>query len=376
MKRFLITSFTTMLGSNRTNLSTYLNLQAKVYFDRLTKYGFDVEIHSERDSFFPPGSTVFQLNLNKYTDVIVLYSRANFYNGGISGAIKRLFESIEAFGQPSPPRIRWWFFYDDMANPPDNLANRFCIRRDSGKYFQHLSDTMYVQSRLLSKSFISNPMLLIPGGNLEYRTNRMDSLPISDQHKVDDEWQNFYVAEELHKLSLGINTEHKSFDVMYAGIARKYRCEVLEGIFGCENLSSVSYMTNDGEIRKNFLPRMKKFKNHTIGENFLLLNSPKKHSESWTNIIVGDKWQKNNFKSLRFYQALKYKSVPLIHIEYDHNREYLEDPLLKRYCYFKDVDDIIEIVASLKSQPLLYKRILELCSEVKPKVEEFKFDIC
>lgn len=374
MRKFLILSFTNNLNPRGNNLNTYLTLQAEVYYNRLKSYGFDTYIYSPNG--LEGKDCVSEVHLGDYTDIVVLYIRANFFHGEMTGAKRYIYEDISKNGFPNVDSLRWWFFYDDQKNPPENLGHRYLLKRESG-YFEDCPLIFEEVSRKLEISMTGpNSYLLVPGGDIAYSLTKKYSLGIPQEKHINDEWQNYKVAKLMELCGSSGLTPQKKYDVMYAGIARKGRVEVLLPIFKSKDLETVSYMTNNYEIRKNFVPHMNSFNNHTFGHKFKLLDSEYRHAESWTHIIVGDKWQWGRFKSLRFYQSLKFNSIPLIYIGYDPEKKFIRNPLVKTYCYFETMGDIMKLVYLLKTDKGLYTSLnFYTSTDEYPTVPEFKFEL-
>ena len=145
----------------------------------------------------------------------------------------------------------------------------------------------------------------------------------------------------------------KQYDVVYYGDRRgSYRESQLRKYMPIsDNNLFIGYKST-----KINIPFIKKQKHHDLMQT---LNQCK------VSIVLGDKEHENNVVTFRFYETLSSNCLAAIPIEYDPNKELIQDEILKNLLYVKSQKDVLNLVNNysdelIKRQHNEYRRIISI----------------
>jgi len=213
--------------------------------------------------------------------------------------------------------------------------------------------------------------MLIPGGRLKWRhlENSVYGFP-ADAVVMEDPLATYIAGR---KLAYGWETapipgqDEMECDIIYAGTPRKSRLEILEPLFLDPDVHSRTHLRKDrfiGDIDPT------PWVNHDNLPVFETSESPEIHSKTWVCPIVGDKWQKGNHVSSRFWLQLALPTVNAIHVSYDPDKVLIQDPELRLRIYWETADELKKLVKDVKESPALRRDLIAAQRMEKPKDNE------
>lgn len=375
----LITSWTMRLDAESKNpKSPYLKplytVQAKIYADRYRDAGHNVEVSVgtkfPQETFFGHkiirGSELYYPN---YDLIINLGVRANIIGGDFAPLMREVFHALR-----DGYKGEMYIFFDDLMNLPENQGLKFQRRYDEGKikpgmeeYFEQHIDAIRYTTRFLESDQIK---LICPGGTLPWKPSNLQYGLNYDYEVIMDPWQNYLVGKELDGNNNYpiIPVEELWGDVIYAGTMRSYRFNLLKELFQNAELSTGAFIRKDSERKRydNALMEQNLFCNHKDYGSFPLHEALYIHSRFLINPIVGDKWQNGDFVSPRFWSSLRFPSVVAIHESYDPNHKLLRSELLRKYCYWSSVQDLIRLKENLLQSEYLRTELIYAAGQETP----------
>ena len=181
----------------------------------------------------------------------------------------------------------------------------------------------------------------------------------------DTEWFNFWIFEYYsvnEELELKLKNYEKSadaYDLVYFGNNRQNeRNKVIKKFYdipefkkycigfdpGLENTDVEKYVKHEELFR-------------LLGENCL------------ATLVVGDNLHNGNERTPRFFEAMLLDIVAFINLDFDPEKRYVKDEFLRDFIYVSSKEELKERIEKIKTDPELYKRIVEL--ERKEILDEF-----
>lgn len=291
------------------------------------------------------------IKLKDYDKILIHSIPLNFYGGCLKPHTITLLKQLAQF------QGEVFIFLMDPAIGFYNYARKIYEKRDTLTFMDDLRLTIEevetLESRpyiflcdtfdyeLFSKNYQHKKYLIEPAQVI--RTNIM--------HEIFKDLKTFKDQR----------VENKEYDIMYYGSDRRgYRHRKIENYFLKGNYSKC-------------LIGIKKIKHEDI-QSFGYMKPEEliKHmNKARLTLVIGDKEHENNFLTARYFEGLQANSLAVIDLAYDTNKIFLDDPLLKEYCYVENSDDIEHLLFTLKQDPYLYKRLVEKQQEeLKSKLEE------
>lgn len=89
-------------------------------------------------------------------------------------------------------------------------------------------------------------------------------------------------------------------------------------------------------------------------------------SEGLTSLVVADKAHNDNIVTWRFYEAVKFNVVNLIHRNFDPEMKLYQDETLRDVCYVSSLEDVKRSCEKLRFSDEFYNKVLDLqLQEVK-----------
>ena len=395
-KKLLITSNVHQMcacGRNargNANVRDFVRSYALSYAERFSQHGWQVHMttgEKRHPDCEPFAIDMYEPKWRDYDRVILLYFSADFPGGQVKPATTNFLMQGEYRGLED---VDVWIFHDDEANPPTNTAyaywrrtvesqsiRQFVSKKDQEKY-GYLLDKDQVPGNaeyLLEWSRTpGNIKMLIPGGRLKWRhlENSVYGFP-GDAEVMEDPLATYIAGR---KLAYGWETapipaaDDMSCDIIYAGTPRKSRIEILEPLFLDHDVHSRTHLRNDrfrGEVDETA------WVNHEDLPVFETGESPEIHSKTWVCPIVGDKWQKGNHVSSRFWLQLALPTVNAIHVSYDPEKKLIRDPELRTRIYWETAEDLKKLLEDVKDSPALRQDLISAQRMEKPEDNELLY---
>lgn len=372
------------------NVRDFVRSYALSYAERFSQKGWQVHMttgdkrHPDCEPF---AIDMYEPKWRDYDRVILLYFSADFPGGQVKPATTNFLMQGVHRGLED---VDVWIFHDDEANPPTNTAyaywrrtvesqsiKQFVSKKDQENY-GYLLDKEQVPGNaeyLLEWSrTLGNIKMLVPGGRLKWRhlENSVYGFP-ADAEVMEDPLATYIAGR---KLAYGWETaripaaEDMSCDIIYAGTPRKSRIEILEPLFLDSEIHSRTHLRNDRFRQEVDETR---WVNHDDLPVFETAQSPDVHSKTWVCPIVGDKWQKGNHVSSRFWLQLALPTVNAIHVSYDPEKKLIKDPELRTRIYWETADDLKNLLRDVKDSPALRQDIISAQRMEKPEDNELLY---
>jgi len=273
---------------------------------------------------------ISDVDLNKFDKILLSLSTANFF-GGVIGE-----DVIEKINKLSNYKNKIAILCNDPRIKPFNAAkavnDRWPIISDDNvrKFDQLLSRATY----------------LFPGKDL----NKFYNDTIYNEFTYFDYFKGIF----KNKISdPQVVQAFKQYDVVYYGDRRgSYRESQLRKYMPIsDNNLFIGYKST-----KINIPFIKKQKHHDLMQT---LNQCK------VSLVLGDKEHENNVVTFRFYETLSSNCLAAIPIEYDPNKELIQDEVLKNLLYVKSQKDVLNLVNNysdelIKRQHNEYRRIISI----------------
>lgn len=278
----------------------------------------------------PKFKDIFEVDLNDYSKILLVLGTANFF-GGVCGE-----DTVEKIRQFSMYKGKVGILCNDPRIKPMNSAK--VINERFGYLDQEHVDSF--------EQVLSNASYMFPGKDLNkfYGSLKYDNFVKFDYFK------------EIFKKKISIasgNTE-KKYDVVYYGDRRgSFRETQLNKYMPNESSNLlIGYKTK----KKDKVEFIKKLKH---GD---LMN---KLNECKVSLILADQEHCDNVVTFRFYETLASNCLAAIPLEFDPNRELIQDPVLKDLLYVATQSKVKKIVEAyspelIKRQHAEYRRIMEL----------------
>lgn len=271
---------------------------------------------------------ISEVDLSDFDKIIISLTSANFFGGVLSD------DTIMKIDKLCDYRGKIAILCNDPRIKPINAAKVIYER------FEKLS----LEHVYKFEEILKNANYIFPGKSLNKFWN-------------DDKYDNFIQYDYFkdifkHKLSEPKYVYNdKKHDVVYYGDRRaSYReNQIVNYLPELESSLLIGFKT-----KKINVPFLKKQK-HSDLVNVL--------NECKVSLILGDKEHEGNVVTFRFYETLASNCLCAIPIEYDPNKELIEDEVLRELLYVKNKKDVIRLSGSyskelIERQHNEYKRIM------------------
>jgi hypothetical protein len=155
----------------------------------------------------------------------------------------------------------------------------------------------------------------------------------------------YFGINEINKNPIPqIDISKKDYDVCYYGRNRKERMPVLKEILDTEELS------------KEFIGKdLPKYKNTTVHSAVPREVLKQYIGKSWVSVIIMDPAHANNVMTFRYFENAMYGIFSCIYLPHDKHMRLIKDEELRKYSYFSNTKELIDIVDWFKNNPESYE---------------------
>jgi len=268
---------------------------------------------------------------NQYDRIVIQGSSPVFFGGGPNHNYLPMIDFL------TPYEGEFYFMSADPLIPFDNpikplLDKKRLLRWDIKKkewtsldYYKPNSLDYYKKLYDVWENHIENCVHVFPGKDIQkWHPNSK----INKVIKVD--WFKYIWKHETVEIKDTVT--EKKWDIIYYGRNRKkFREDQIKKYMpeGMNNLM-VSYKTNN--VKTDFI--------NTLPNNELR----KTIDNCKVSLILGDKEHLDNVVTFRFYEALASDALAAISIEYDPNKELIQNPILKKMLYVYNKYDVEKLI--------------------------------
>lgn len=275
-----------------------------------------------------------------YDGIFIQLAKDNFFGGGLKPHTVAVVEGI------AKAKNKIYNLATDPMFPPINPARALAR-------FNLCQDYVDVWDDLIEDS-----IQIFPGKDIA-KFNGWKKGNVLNFNLFGYIFKNLFTEREQANPTLFYAEDTKKWDVIYFGRNRKsYRESML-----------VKYMPKD---TRNLLVGYKTRKVTSTQIN------PVSHDEmmylvnqSKVSLIIGDQEHLDNVVTYRFYETLASNSLAAIQIEYDPNKELIQDTVLRKVLYVENAEDV-KVLTKLYSKDLLDRQKRELArifSEINKPIE-------
>ena len=138
-------------------------------------------------------------------------------------------------------------------------------------------------------------------------------------------------------------------------------------MYSCNSL--ISYSDGNNDLNKLLIWCDYKLQNTTNLSKVKHIDLPEYINNSFWNLVIWDKWHNSNRITYRWFEWILCNTVNFIDIEYDLEKNYYQNELLREYCYVNSWEDIKNKIEKIKEQ-WLYETIIELQHK---ELERYKY---
>lgn len=309
--------------------------QLESYYTKkiLNDNGYDVDFigyKSARKKIVDNYLNVFDCDdVNVYDKILIQGSSPVFFGGGPNPNFLPMLEFL------TPYKGKFYYMASDplipFTNPAESLLDLKRLKRwdnkiDEWKIHPYRKNSPEYYKDVYNKweSHIEKCVYVFPGKNIQkfYPNSKINEVINVDWFK--------YIWK--HEIKIKDTTSKKQWDVMYYGRNRKkFREDQVKKYMpeGMNNLL-VSYKTNN--VKTDFI---KTLPNNELRETL---------NKSKVSLILGDKEHLDNVVTYRFYEILASDALAAISIEYDPNRELIQNPILKKLLYVYNKYDVEKLI--------------------------------
>jgi hypothetical protein len=281
------------------------------------------------------------VDFNSYDAVLFFSTSAIFFGGVLNSIWPIMVEKIAKFRGPiiqmlNDPRVR-------IQNPAASLFNRFGICEE---YVERWND-------ILKESYY-----LFPGKDIS-------KYGLTPERVYQYDWFKYILRDRMIDLNFSAieSKIEKRFDVVYYGNSNRgsFREKQLRHYFpkDTQNLL-IGYKTD--HVPAEYMDK--------VPHSQLL----SKLQECKVSLIVGDEEHLDNVITFRLYETLASECLAAIQIEYDPNREIIQDPVLRELLYVRNSNDVKKVIESYSNELLdrQKKELTRLLKSKKEQLTEFK----
>jgi hypothetical protein len=270
----------------------------------------------------------FEVNINQYEKIYIQGTPVNFMGGQYS---KHSTTIISLLGDFNGEVV--WLLNDPMIVPHNPCGNfkRFDVHFDS-KTVDAWDD------------IVENGTYSFGGKSVE---KFIGWQPKNVVH--DDLFVMIFKRKFGEQVDRYVDIDSKEYDTVYygalrEGTRRKVVRKYMSGRSAFLNNLLIGY--KDPKCDAEFIKRVK----HNDLLNYV--------GKSLFSLIVGDDTHNDNIATFRLYETLASDTLCAIDLSYDPNAELIQDPELKKFCYFSDAADLAGSISLLELNEELYNELL------------------
>lgn len=316
MKKIAITSVFANLTYNNKN---HRGLEAMFFKKFMEEKGAEIQVvgyknrnTKDLDFYINYKDTDF----SEYGAVIIQLSTPNFFGGTMGEHCEKICNDLANY------KGKIYLLINDPRIPPVNYAQIISDR------FGKCTD--YIESW---NKIIEEATYLFPGKNLK------QFLGWQPKNWMRVDWFTYIFKHRFQEIGLADpnTTYSKEYDLVYFGDKRgSFRENQLRKYFPKDtNNLLIGYKSDN--IPAEFI---KKLKHDELMEK---LNHVK------VSLVTGDEEHLDNVTTYRFYETLASNCLAAIQIEYDPNKELIQDPVLKDVLYVSSKEDVKKLINAYSS---------------------------
>lgn len=256
-------------------------------------------------------------NLNVYDRIIIQLSQPNFF-GGVIGE-----DTIEKVRKLSKFENKIAILCTDPKIKPTNPADVINSRKDDTFTYNEVVRWDYI---------LNDAIYLFPGKDLAKFWND------NDYNNVNVEKFDFFPKIFGRLLTPEVSDRPKSHGVVYYGDRRgSYREKQVEKYMPQKDTSLlIGFKTTKVDV-----PFTKKLKHDQLMD---------KLDQCKVSLVLCDAEHRDNVVTFRLYETLGSNCLAAIPIEYDPNKEIIQDPELRELLYVRSKDDVRNLVGKYSTE--------------------------
>ena len=252
-------------------------------------------------------------DFSEYGAVILQLSTANFFGGVMGEHCEKICNDLANY------RGKIYMLINDPRIPPINYA-------------KIISDRFQLCTQSVDKwdCIIQTATYLFSGKDVS------KYLGWQPQHQLHVDWFTYIFKHRFENVDLDLIKEdvEKKWDLVYYGDKRgSFRENQIRKYFPTDTQNLLIGYKSD-RVQAEFMKKLEH------GELMKTLDLVK------VSLITGDEEHLDNVKTYRLYETLASNCLAAIQIEYDPNREIIQDPVLRDLLYVSSQDDIKRLIAA------------------------------
>lgn len=252
-------------------------------------------------------------DFSEYGAVILQLSTANFFGGVMGEHCEKICNDLANY------RGKIYMLVNDPRIPPINYA-------------KIISDRFQLCTQSVDKwdSIIQTATYLFSGKDVS------KYLGWQPQNHLHVDWFTYIFKHRFESVDLDLIKEdiEKKWDLVYYGDKRgSFRENQIRKYFPTDTQNLLIGYKSD-RVQAEFMKKLEH------GELMKTLDLVK------VSLITGDEEHLDNVKTYRLYETLASNCLAAIQIEYDPNREIIQDPVLRDLLYVSSQDDIKRLIAA------------------------------
>jgi len=252
-------------------------------------------------------------DFSEYGAVILQLSTANFFGGVMGEHCEKICNDLANY------RGKIYMLVNDPRIPPINYA-------------KIISDRFQLCTQSVDKwdSIIQTATYLFSGKDVS------KYLGWQPQNHLHVDWFTYIFKHRFENVDLDLIKEdvEKKWDLVYYGDKRgSFRENQIRKYFPTDTQNLLIGYKSD-RVQAEFMKKLEH------GELMKTLDLVK------VSLITGDEEHLDNVKTYRLYETLASNCLAAIQIEYDPNREIIQDPVLRDLLYVSSQDDIKRLIAA------------------------------
>jgi hypothetical protein len=252
-------------------------------------------------------------DFSEYGAVILQLSTANFFGGVMGEHCEKICNDLANY------RGKIYMLINDPRIPPINYAKIISDR------FQLCTQSVDKWDRI-----IQTATYLFSGKDVS------KYLGWQPQRQLHVDWFTYIFKHRFENVDLDLIKEdvEKKWDLVYYGDKRgSFRENQIRKYFPTDTQNLLIGYKSD-RVQAEFMKKLEH------GELMKTLDLVK------VSLITGDEEHLDNVKTYRLYETLASNCLAAIQIEYDPNREIIQDPVLRDILYVSSQDDIKRLIAA------------------------------
>jgi hypothetical protein len=252
-------------------------------------------------------------DFSEYGAVILQLSTANFFGGVMGEHCEKICNDLANY------RGKIYMLVNDPRIPPINYA-------------KIISDRFQLCTQSVDKwdSIIQTATYLFSGKDVS------KYLGWQPQNHLHVDWFTYIFKHRFESVDLDLIKEdvEKKWDLVYYGDKRgSFRENQIRKYFPTDTQNLLIGYKSD-RVQAEFMKKLEH------GELMKTLDLVK------VSLITGDEEHLDNVKTYRLYETLASNCLAAIQIEYDPNREIIQDPVLRDLLYVSSQNDIKRLIAA------------------------------